>query len=468
MSFKIVQTREPGHKLPSLSIVPSAWEKDGTLFWPPAKKKGLLFKIIRDGNSRPETDWVPQPCTKKRQTFLSYEAADLELTAMQTKSDSEGGEPSGKELPKQRLTIKKRKEIGRVPAADFNLLAEECKKATEMLFGEEETTQETVHSGNQSKLLSMPINKRNVPQIYTIFGPNEAQSNLQTIKIVNNPSSSSAAQPSSNFLEVEEDNQLTCEVEDENLSQLVNLCLNNQNTVMENQKLLLENQLRIMEQLSSQETILQMVCENVARTKITASTNATADEIVSNKKIPNDPLPIDSMAKLEKLEIDLRDESFMNQIIKCKSYICGSNGKMNGMNCSYRLIDHFFKRQFLMQFSWSGGSRKDEHKVAFKKFKNVMTTFYKIISRADSQFTEAECEIFFKGVIKNAKRRFELRENSNEKKNRASSAKKRPKNLTYRKVNEIDSGQEEADSMESTEEAHEEDEEKKEKKADED
>lgn len=83
MSFKIVQTKEPGRKLPSLSIVPSAWEKDGTLFWPPAKMKGLLPKLIRDGNSRPQVDWVPQPCTKKRQNFLSYEAADLELTAME-------------------------------------------------------------------------------------------------------------------------------------------------------------------------------------------------------------------------------------------------------------------------------------------------------------------------------------------------------------------------------------------------
>lgn len=105
MSFKIVQTKEPGRKLPSLTIVPSAWERSGTLLWPPTTKKGLLPKLVRDGNSRPEKNWVPQPCTNKRHTFLSYEAAELELTAMEQKSDSEAGEAAeGKEmeLPKKK------------------------------------------------------------------------------------------------------------------------------------------------------------------------------------------------------------------------------------------------------------------------------------------------------------------------------------------------------------------------------
>lgn len=117
---------------------------------------------------------------------------------------------------------------------------------------------------------------------------------------------------------------------------------------------------------------------------------------------------------------------------KCKSHIFGTNCKMNGLNCSYRLIDCFFKRQLLLQFSWSGGSRKEEGKMPFKKYKNIMKLFYGIISKADRQFTETECENFFKGVIKNSKRRFELSENTSEKR-RASSGRRRPHDLVYKK-----------------------------------
>ena len=71
--------------------------------------------------------------------------------------------------------------------------------------------------------------------------------------------------------------------------------------------------------------------------------------------------------------------------------------------------------------------------MAFKKYKNIILLFYKIVSQADTDFTESECEKFFKSIIKYAKRRFNLEEKSGEKR-RASSSKKRPHNLTYKKV----------------------------------
>nr|CAI5826460.1 unnamed protein product [Callosobruchus analis] len=103
MSFKIVQTTEHGSKV--LTIVPTTWEKDGISILAPHKAQ--LIRLIKDGNSRPEPDWVPQPASKKRSNFLSYEAADLELTAMEQKTDSEGSQILEVEVPKKDSHLKR-------------------------------------------------------------------------------------------------------------------------------------------------------------------------------------------------------------------------------------------------------------------------------------------------------------------------------------------------------------------------
>lgn len=57
MPFKIVQTKEVGRKAPSLTIVPSGWEQNGVLFWPPKRLRNTTAgtKLIHDPNSVPET-----------------------------------------------------------------------------------------------------------------------------------------------------------------------------------------------------------------------------------------------------------------------------------------------------------------------------------------------------------------------------------------------------------------------------
>lgn len=112
--------------------------------------------------------------------------------------------------------------------------------------------------------------------------------------------------------------------------------------------------------------------------------------------------------------------------------ICGKSGKKNGINCCYVLIDHFFNREFLTKFSWSGGSRNNETKECFKVYKNIIKTFYIIVAKAALDFSELDCENFFKNIIKNAKRRCLLA--TIETKRRTSSSKNRPKNLIYKSV----------------------------------
>lgn len=90
MTFKVVETLENGKKL--LSAVPSAWEKDGHLYWPPIKRVSLLQKLLSDVNSRPAAGWSRRACKLKRQGILTFAEAEDEVDRMEeyagTSSDS--------------------------------------------------------------------------------------------------------------------------------------------------------------------------------------------------------------------------------------------------------------------------------------------------------------------------------------------------------------------------------------------
>lgn len=108
--------------------------------------------------------------------------------------------------------------------------------------------------------------------------------------------------------------------------------------------------------------------------------------------------------------------------------ICGENGKMNGINCSYILVDHFFTRRFMTMCSWAGGSRNSEGKIPFKIYENVMNLFHSLVQKADRDFSMIHCQQFFKSVIKNSTRR-----NITRAVTRASRTKCRPRKMEYNK-----------------------------------
>lgn len=131
MSFKIAQTNEKG-KL-NLCVVPTGWESDGILWWPPAKSKmnnSTFLKMQCDGTSQPEADWVKVNCIIKRKDILSFAAASKECQYMISMSDTNSSsdeadaskimpppEPPGK---KRKLAGSSRKTIGRAPATNFD------------------------------------------------------------------------------------------------------------------------------------------------------------------------------------------------------------------------------------------------------------------------------------------------------------------------------------------------------------
>lgn len=113
--------------------------------------------------------------------------------------------------------------------------------------------------------------------------------------------------------------------------------------------------------------------------------------------------------------------------------ICGEDGKENGINCSYLLVDNFFTRQFMTYCSWAGGSRNTAGgKIPFKIYINTMSLFHTLVQRADKDFSMIHCQQFFKKVMKNSTRR-----NSCGPITRTSRAKSRPSRMIYKKCQQL-------------------------------
>lgn len=85
MPYKIVQTREKGQT--KLAIIPTSWEKNGKLWWPPKK---LEYRLTKDEQSKPDKkEWTLMDCILKRNNIQTYEHANAELLTMEENSDTD-------------------------------------------------------------------------------------------------------------------------------------------------------------------------------------------------------------------------------------------------------------------------------------------------------------------------------------------------------------------------------------------
>ncbi|XP_063635192.1 uncharacterized protein LOC134805937 [Cydia splendana] len=88
MPFKIVQTLERGGY--RLTVVPSLWESNNILRWPPKSKN--ILRVIKDESSKPGTDWEKMKCNVKRRQLSSYAQAEMELEIMERQSETDVNE----------------------------------------------------------------------------------------------------------------------------------------------------------------------------------------------------------------------------------------------------------------------------------------------------------------------------------------------------------------------------------------
>lgn len=100
--FKIVQTREAGKCKPSLSLVPSAFEKNGILYWPQNLNTTDMVKIIKDANSVPQAGWLELPAKVKRTSIPTWKIGSKILKDMMAQSDTSNTENEDIEDKKSR------------------------------------------------------------------------------------------------------------------------------------------------------------------------------------------------------------------------------------------------------------------------------------------------------------------------------------------------------------------------------
>lgn len=70
----------------------------------------------------------------------------------------------------------------------------------------------------------------------------------------------------------------------------------------------------------------------------------------------------------------------------------------NGYNSAYSLIDKIFERIFLVQFTWTGISRRGLKKP-FNVYKNMIDIFFETVNSVDNQFSYDDTVKFLKNKI---------------------------------------------------------------------
>lgn len=194
------------------------------------------------------------------------------------------------------------------------------------------------------------------------------------------------------------------------------------NQILGNQNIIIAQQAKLQTSLDS---LVSLIAE-------TATKQTPEDTQIQEKKEDGQSFkPIESPTELDHFEQKLNDLSFLNSVVSNMSLICGKTGKSNGIDSCYMLIDYFLTREFVSRCSWTGQSKNAEQKkTPLKFYKNFRKCFFNIILLADRDFSEVECETFFKRVLKNSVARKTQKYESKHK--------RRPTNLSYSKKSKDD------------------------------
>ncbi|XP_062535017.1 uncharacterized protein LOC134204204 [Armigeres subalbatus] len=395
MPFKIVQTIEGGEIC--LSVVPSGWEANGVLWWP---KKHLVGKLSQIETSIPNEKWEKMNCIRKRE-FSSRKEADDELDRMETKNDTDV-ENYPLPPPKKRLRQESSSKV--YVAKNFNELVDNISVHT--------------RASEEREVERAPVPNPDIEA--NIMNPVDDQQVLYVTESIDSGVPAVQGEPS------------------QVLYMSNGVDINNLDTVLENQRIIMDNQGKLMMALAKIQTrqeyaITHCICRTSRND--TAPVKSNAQDVFS---------PVDSLIELSALEKSLEDDKLMQKYLSGMSFICGATGKSQGMDCCYKLIDYFFTRKFLTQCSWTGmvrlgGSQPEPStssdpgpKVPLKFYKSTRALFLNLIMQADKDFSEVDCEKFFKVVLKNSKQRLSAKALTSKHKNR-------PSNMKYNKP-EVASG----------------------------
>ncbi|CAH2988860.1 unnamed protein product [Chilo suppressalis] len=330
MPFKIVKTYE--NNKDKLFAVPSFWEDKNILKWP-RKNEAKHIK----NESTPEADWKQLKCVVKRRNIPSYETAEYVLKEMLNHTDTEDD------------TCTSKKPICEKPLRELNLNI----IADEIVYPAASVS-------------------NNVVEMPTTSGSNDVTSEM--------PAATSVGMDNVYEYHFIQDNQSTT-----NQHQCCTTLVQN----LEVQNVILSNQTQILNELKSIKNAQNIIIQKVALfsiqlddavSQITQATDSNI-EVTSLNEIKSAPSntafyvkPVENIQQLYDLEKQLSESSFRQKMKTTYSVLC-NGGK--GIDCAYTLADILFSREFLCECTWSGGSRGDDSKVAWKSFKHILSFFGK-------------------------------------------------------------------------------------------
>ncbi|XP_048481521.1 uncharacterized protein LOC125489538 [Plutella xylostella] len=329
MPYKVVQTIEGGKIC--LSVVPSNWEKEGTLSWPKRSEASSML----DETSVPGKNWSTYACILKR-TCSTYKTAGLAVKSMENVTDTD------EEVPTR--AIQRPQENHAV--LDLNHLMEV--------------------EGDSTAVVS-PI---------TVTISDNAMADRISLTDVN-----------ASFLLKADNDEV----------------IKNQLKILEVLEELQNTQKKILQQLAKHEVQFMELSNKMAECSVATTARKNCEGSAVEEHFP----PLKTVEELYKLEENLKDVEFRTKYFKMMSSLCSPGLGAKGTNICYKIVDYFFSRELLTLVSWSGNSRDQNEKIAFKFFAHTRQMIFSIIHNADSTISQLETDNFMRAIIKNSRQRFQ-------------------------------------------------------------
>ncbi|XP_050497710.1 uncharacterized protein LOC126878855 isoform X2 [Diabrotica virgifera virgifera] len=359
--FKIVETIEAGRSV--LTVVPHKWIKNKILFWPPKNVKNL----IKDVNSTPDITWNKIICRIKRNYYKNRIAAETELLEMSGGSATSSTDSEVLGEMKEKNKVRNTKKVTSQQNFETLFASSSSKFCSFQPIIPEETPEPVVESEN----IILETNFSDE----AIISP-EAIANAQFLNVIEQP------------------------------------------LIGEESKNDIINKLNDIEQKFNQfknditESVKDMLVKAVAAIKSDFDAKLlSAMQNFKNNHQDDDNIQFEFHAvstsqELSQLEDNLKDPNYEKKVRNYFKKIIGNTpDTSNGLDTCYSIVDYFFEKKFMVQCSWTGGSRSNTEKCCIKNCKNILEVFFTIVQSSNKDFSKALLKKFIIGITRNAKKR---------------------------------------------------------------
>lgn len=113
----------------------------------------------------------------------------------------------------------------------------------------------------------------------------------------------------------------------------------------------------------------------------------------------NITFPVRTKEELDAINKNLADDEYRASFVRELSKVNGVSGTCDGNKAAYRLCDYIFNPYLLSLYNWTGSSKSGIAKECFNQYTNLIDVFGQIIMLADTRYSIAENEKFFKDKI---------------------------------------------------------------------